>query len=67
MDTTRPSSANMNTHKANLKTIGMEITAGDGNCYKHVHPDFHSVYDFTYWSRHATHNHHVSLDQPSSP
>lgn len=44
---------------SNTETIGMVLAVtNSGNtvtCFKHVHPDEGSVYDFTYWTRPDTH------------
>ena len=43
---------------SNSKTIGMMFAVNNSGvvtCYKHIHPDEGSVYDFTYWTRPDTH------------
>jgi len=43
---------------SNNNTIGMMLSvnkSGSITCYKHIHPDEGSVYDFTYWTRPDTH------------
>jgi hypothetical protein len=43
---------------SNSKTIGMMFAVDDSGtvtCYKHVHPNEGSVYDFTYWTLPDTH------------
>ena len=43
---------------SNSNTVGMTFSVnknGVFTCYKHVHPDESSVYDFTYWTRPDTH------------
>ncbi len=35
-------------------TVGMKLLV-NGVCYKHIHPDEYSVYDFTYWTLPDTH------------
>jgi hypothetical protein len=43
---------------SNTNTIGMMFAVNNSGvvtCFKHVHPDEGSVYDFTYWTRPDTH------------